>query len=269
VITNVSGFTVKPIATGNSVEDMQFFSVQEASLSDLTRIILEIPIDPSEGIVSIAQQVQAACVEHGVVPWPEHQGIYTFIENNSLYIAYVKPAGQVSPSIAWIPILLIVGIIAPIIMYFAIPGFADMVNSIVMLVVMMLMMDLMKPMMESTRSKPKVSTTEARPPLEQRISRKIESIADSIARTERAFETSKEAGKSARSSVLSDIQGVARAIKGAPKTALSSYDKAKAAGQLDVLDDRLVKYREHLSPTQQEKLEEEQQMVDELRRMYD
>lgn len=262
----ITGFTIRAIAIANTPEELQYFTAQEASLPQLSRIIIEVPVDPNEDIASIAQQIQSACEENSIPYWPEYPNTYAMVEGDTLYIAYLGPSGEVSPSIAWMAILLGIMIFAPIIMYFAIPGFAEIVNGIIMLMVMMLMLDLMGPMLKTA---PGAAVTAPREPIEQRVSRKIESIADSIARTEKAFETSKSAGVSAVSSVVSDIRGVARVIKGTPSTAMSSYEKSKAAGRLDVIDDKLGKFEEHLTPGQKENLEEERRIVDELRAMYD
>lgn len=262
----IAGFTIRAIAIANTPEELQYFTVQEASLLQLSRIIIEVPMDPSEDIESIAQQIQANCVENSVPCWPEYPNTYTFIEGNTLYIAYVKPPGEVSPMIGFLPILLIIGLIAPIIMYFAIPGLAELINSLVMVLVMMLMLDMMGPMLKTGVG---AAPAAPREPIEQRVSRKIESIADSITRTEKAFETSKSAGVSAVSSVVSDIRSVARVIKGTPSTAMSTREKSKAAGRLDVIDDKLGKFEEHLTPGQLENLREERRIVEELRAMYD
>lgn len=267
----ITGFTIRAIGIASTAEELENLTVQEASLLQLSRIIIEVPVDPSEDIESIAQQIQADCVENSVPCWPEYPNTYTFIEGNTLYIAYVKPPGEVSPMIGFLPILLIIGLIAPIIMYFAIPGLAELVNSVVMILVMMLMFKMMGPMLAPS---PKVAAvraapTEPRPPIEQRISRKIESIADSIVRVESAFERSKSAGAAAVTSVVSDIRGVARVIEGTPSTAMSPYEKSKAAGRLDVIDDKLGKFEEHLTPGQLENLRKERRIVEELRAMYD
>jgi len=269
---SVPGYTIRPIAIANTVEEVELFAVQEESLPAFSRIIVEVPLDPSEDISFVAQQIQTACEGNNVPCWPENQGTYVFTENNTVYIAYMRPPSGVLPSVAIMPILLIIGIIAPIIMYFAIPGFAEIVNSIIMLMVIMLMMDLMKPMLE-TSARPARAAQRApaapREPIEQRISRRIESIADSVARTEKAFETSKSAGVSAVTSVVSDIRSVVGAIKGAPSTAMSVYEKSKAVGRLDVIDDRLTRYEEHLTPGQKANLEEERRIVEQMRVMYD
>lgn len=265
----ITGFIVRAIAIASTPEELELLTVQEASLAQLSRIIIEVPVDPSEDIESIAQQIQAACVENNIPYWPEYPNTYTFIEDSTLYIAYMKPSGEVSPMIGFLPILLIIGLIAPIIMYFAIPGLAELINSIVMLMVIMLMMNLMKPMLETApRAAAPRAPAAPREPIEQRISKRIESIADSIARTEKAFETSKSAGVSAVTSVVSDIRSVAGAIKGAPSTAMSKYEKSRAAGRLDVIDDKLGKFEEHLTPGQLENLREERRIVEELRDMY-
>jgi len=271
MIPAISGYTIKIISTANTPEELNSFVTQEASLPQFSRIIIEVPIDPDEDMPAIAQQIQTACAENYVPYWPEHQGAYTFIEGNTLYIAYMRPSDSVSPMmIGILPILLIIGLIAPIIMYFAIPGLSELVDSIVMIVVMMIMMKIMGPMFSSISGpKAEAAPRESTPPIEQRISRRIESIADSIVRTEAAFERSKSAGASAVTSVVSDIRGVARAIKGTPSTAMTGYQKSKAAERLDVLDDNLSKYEEHLTPGQLENLREERRIVDELRTMYD
>jgi len=261
-----SGYNLSAIAIANTPEELGIITAQESSFTQPVRVVVEVPLDPSEDIASVAQQVQDACVQNYVESWPEYPSTYTYIENNTLYIMYVSPAGGVTPSIAWLPIIIGILIIAPIIMLIAIPGLMDLINNIIMLVIIMVMMDIMTPMLRSsTAPSSRVAAAESRQPIEQRISRRIESIAESIARTERAFETSKEAGKSAVSSVVSDIMGVARAIKGAPSTAMTSYEKARAAERIDVLDDKLVKYRESLSPEQKAKLDEEQRIIRELR----
>lgn len=270
----ISGFVIRAIGIANTPGELELLTVQEASLPQLTRIIIEIPVDPSEDIESIAQQIQAVCVENNVPYWPEYPNTYAFIEGNTLYIAYVKPSGEVSPMIGFLtilPILLIIGLIAPIIMYFAIPGLAEVINSVVMILVVMMMFKMMGPMLAP---KPKVAAVRAapaapRPPIEQRISRTIESIADSIAKIEGAFNRSKSAGVTSVTSVASDIVGVVRAVKEAPETAMSSYQKATAAGKLDRLDDKLLKYEKHLSSSQLGNLREERRIVDELRAMYD
>lgn len=263
----ISGFTIKMVSIANTVEELDYFVTQEASLPQSTRILLEVPIDPSEDISSIAQQIQAACVEYNVPYWPEYLNTYTFVRDNTLYIAYIKPSGEVSPmAIPLIPILIGIIIFAPIIMYLAIPGFAEIINSIVMLVMMMMMLDIMGPMLKTGVG---AAPAAPREPIEQRVSRRIESIADSITRTEKAFETSKSAGVSAVSSVVSDIRSVARVIKGTPSTAMSTREKSKAAGRLDVIDDKLGKFEEHLTPGQLENLREERRIVEELRAMYD
>lgn len=263
----ISGFTIRSIGIANTSEELDYFVSQEASLPQLTRIILEVPIDPSEDISSIAQQIQSACVENNIPYWPEFPNNYIFAENNTLYIAYMKPSGEVSPmAFPLIPILIGIIIFAPIIMYFAIPGFAEIVNSIVMLVVIMMMFNIMGPMLKTgVEAAPAVP----REPIEQRVSRRIESIADSIVRVESSFEKSKSAGTSAVASVVSDIRSVARVIKGTPSTAMSAYEKSRAAGRLDVIDDKLGKFEEHLSPSQLENLREERRIVEELRTMYD
>jgi len=263
----ISGFIIKTVGIASTVEELDYFVTQEASLPQLTRIILEVPIDPSEDIESIAQQVQSACVENDIPCWPEFPNNYIFAENNTLYIAYMKPSGEVSPmAFPLIPILIGIIIFAPIIMYFAIPGLAEIVNSIVMLVVIMTMFNIMGPMLKTGVG---AAPAAPREPIEQRVSKKIESIADSIARVEGAFEKSKSAGTSAVTSVVSDIRDVARVIKGTPSTAMSSYEKSKAAGKLDILDNKIEKYKEHLSPSQLRAFEEEQSIVEELRAMYD
>jgi hypothetical protein len=266
----VNGFTLTPISIANTPEELNNFVTQEASLPQLSRIILEVQVDPSEDIESVAQQIQATLTENQIPYWPEFPNTYTIIDGNTLCIAYMRPSSGISPTFAILPILLIVGIIAPIIMYFAIPGFAELMNSIIMLVMMMVMMNIMGPMFKSVSGPTTgtVSAAEKPLPIEQRISRRIESIAESIERTERAFERSKESGVAAVSSVLGDMKGVASAIRGAPSTAMSSYKKSKAAGRLDTLDDKLEKYKKDLTPDQREKLEEEQSIVSELRDMY-
>jgi len=231
-------------------------------------------VDPSENITEVARQVELACIGNNIACWPESPNSHTFINGNTLYIMYVKPAGEVTASIGIIAIIAIILFIAPIIMYFAIPGVSELINGIISIAIMMMMMKLMMPMFESMSSgtKPravKAAPAEQKPPFEQRVSRRIESIADSIVRTESAFERSKEAGVSAVSSVVNDITRLVNAIKGAPSTSMTSYQKAKAIREVDTLDDKLEKYRNSLSPTQQGKFDEQQSIVDELRAMYD
>ena len=257
------GYTVRLLAVADAVEDLV---AQEEALPAYTRVIIEASIDPSKDVSQAVQEIQAACEESGVLYWPENKGTYVAFDDHTVYIMYMKsPDDDVSPAMAIGTILLIIGIVAPIIMYFAIPGFADLINSIMMLVVVMFMCDLMSSI-QITQGPP--SYKPPREPIEQRISKKIESIADSIVRVENSLKKTKSVGESTFKSVLSDIKGVARAIEKTPSTVMSAYEKSMAASRLDALDDKIEKYKQHLSPSQLKAFEEEQRIIRELRNMY-
>jgi len=272
----LTDYTLRVISIANTVSDLNSFIIQEASLPQYTRIVLEVHVDPSQDISSIAQAIEESCSQGNVPYWPENQGTYTEIRGNTLYIEYMRPYSGPSPmQLQILPILGIIAVIAPIIMYLASPTFRDLINGIIMLVAMMVMMQVMMPMMTaiSGSSKPAITaptTTPTTPkePIEQRISKRIESIGESIYRIKKAFEKSKAAGEEEVRRTVSDIKGVARAIKSAPETIMNSYDKARAADRLDYYSKKLEEYKAGLTPSQLENLEEERRIVEELVSMY-
>jgi len=276
MIPVLSNFILRPLVVATDVSGLNYFPAQEATLPPSTRILLKVHMDPSEDIETVAEDIQAYCDGNYLSPWPEFSSTNTLVEEDTLYIMYLKPAGQVTPSIGIIAIIGIILLIAPIIMYFAIPGVQQLVNGIISIVILVLMMKIMMPMLSSiTEEKPKVTSAQPaqvsapKEPFEQRVSKRVESIAESIERTERAFERSKSAGIAGISGVVNDITRLVSAIRGAPSTSMSDYQKGKAAREIDALDDRLDKYISSLTPEQLARFQEEQRIVNELRAMYD
>jgi hypothetical protein len=233
---NAGGYSLTVIGSGGTAEELNAIVTQEQALPEYSRILIEVPLVPTDDISAIAQYIQTACEENSILHWPEHPNTYTFAVGNVLQIAYLRPAGDVSPLfLPLIPILIGIAIIGPIIAYFVSPTFKSVIDGLIMLVMMMLMMDIMKPMLA-----PAGARTEPRPPIEQRISAKIESIGQSVARVEKAVKTIKEA-------------------------APSGYRKEKAARDLDVQLSKLEQYESRLTPEQLKKLKEGQRIVDELK----
>jgi hypothetical protein len=274
MIPAVSGYTSQIICIANSPDELNNFVPLEQSTPDYSRLLVQIPLDPSADISNVAQQIQATCEATGLLSWPEYQGTFSFIDGSTVYVAYLKPSSYGSVTPLQLQLIMIIGgilLIAPILLLIFSDTFRTIINSLVMMLVMYMMMKIMTPMIASAGGNPKVAAAPREPkiPIEQRVSQRIESIAQSVDRTEQSFQKSRAAGVSAVSTVISDIASLVRAIKGAPSTAMSSYEKAKAAREIDEIDDKLMKYKGQLSSSQLDKLNEEQSLVDELRTMYD
>jgi len=119
-------------------------TASEASLPELSRVLLQVGIDPGADIISIAQDLNTQLISQGVPSWPEYPNQIVFAEGNTLYLTWVK-------GIVWIPIIigLLIGLplIFPIIMYFVSPKFQEIMNMLMMLVIVMVPMMLIPKIM--------------------------------------------------------------------------------------------------------------------------
>lgn len=259
MIPGLSGYTAKIIGVANTPEELNYFEPQEQALPEFSRIVLEIPLDPSTDMLAAAQAVEASCVSYSIPCWLEYPGTHTFVEGNILYVAYLKS----NPWVQFlVPALLLLAIIAPIIMWFVSPEFRETMELMAVGLVLLMMMPIMVKMIpkkEPSRPKPKL------PPIEERLETRLDNLGRRIAKVEGLFMTSIPNAVSAAGAVIPDLSRMARAVKEAP---VSGYEKAKEAKRVGELTRKLEQYESNLTPSQLEKLAEARKIVDELRTEY-
>ncbi len=155
----IPGYNTEVIGVAYTPGELNQFVSHEQSLPDFTRLLIEIPLDPSQDIHDIAQQINYACAADGMLPWPEYPNNYAFVEGNILYVAYAKaPPGSLSPHAqpaGIITIILVIGallIVGPILISNLVPGFGEImgtIRSIVPLIILLLVMRMIGPLFKS------------------------------------------------------------------------------------------------------------------------
>jgi len=259
------GYTATIAITASTPEELGNFEPLEQTLPEFTRVVVECPVDPSEDISSIAQSIEDACVSYGIPAWPEYPNTHTFVEGNMLYITYVKA----SPWIQFlVPILLLVAFLGPLILWIVSPAVREMTEMVVTIAILFGMVWLMRKMIPVAGPKAPKEIKEKLPPLEERISARLSSLGETIFRLESLYKTAPATAASQVTSSASGLISVAGAVRAAPETAMSGYEKAKATKRMSDLSRRLAEYEERLTPEQKVKLHREQEIVRELREMY-
>ncbi len=261
--------TTKVIGIANTPEELNHLAVQEASLPDFSRVLIEIPVAPGQNIYEIAQQVESACASAGMLTWPERPAVYTFIEGDILYVAYMK-APPTSPTPQLFGIILVIGailIIGPVIMYLVSPGFRDFMNNMIVILVLFAMMKVMQPIISPPPKEPAAPKL-PKPPLEERIHKHLDNLGYRIGRIDELITVSIPDTQSKITDLSSHISNLAREVKAAPDTVMAGHQKAETARRMAAHHKKLAEYEKHLTSSQREKLQRERKLVQEILELF-
>ena len=249
------GYQARLTGVASSIDELGSFVPLEAGLPEPSRVLMRVDISPGEDVRSITENLNGQLLAKGVPPWPGYPGRIAFVQDTSIYLAWLK-------GFAWMPVIigLLVGLplILPIILWFVSPGFREtmeaMFGFLIMMVMMFFAVKITRGMVTPAGAK------EELPPFAERIEARLSGIGESIGALEAGMTD------------LEDIVGrTTSLVKKAPKVVKTATEKERLVKETSKaekeINKKLAEYEASLTPEQKAKLEEERRLVRELKEL--